>query len=218
MIRGARTGDASAIERIFREYHPAVVRFIRSEGYPEADAEDIGQEVFRAVCSKKFLEKVDASKGRFRSLVLAVTRNMIRLDRRRRATLKRGGDRAVVSLEEAGLKGLEPEVPDVPPDLRDEKFDTFWVQSLLAGAMKSLRKECEEKGNRFYEALSMYVNGRSYAGIAAALGAEVPQVKSWIHQARSKLKRLVERRIMDYAGSLDEYEREVQYLLRYLRR
>lgn len=218
-IQSAKTGDRGALGRIFTGYHPAIVRFIQSEGFSEADADDIAQEVFSAICNETFLAKVDASKGRFRSLVLAVTKNMVLLEKRRRGTLKRGAGKTVVSVEAARDKGLDFDIADTQQrDLRDEKFDTYWIQSLVARAMKLLKEECELKKNPFYEALELYISGKGYEEVAKAMRAQEDQVRSYIHQARTKLKKHVERLVMDYSSSLDEFEKELDYLWKLTRR
>jgi RNA polymerase sigma factor (sigma-70 family) len=218
-IRSAQTGDPAALSRIFRSYQPAVVRFVQSEGFKESDADDVAQEVFSVVCSEPFLAKVDASKGRFRSLILAVTKNMVLLEKRRRSTLKRGAGKSVVSVDEARDRGIEFDIPDTQSrDLRDEKFDTYWVQSLVTQAMKLLKEECDQKQSRFYDALEGFVAGRSYEEVGRSMGLSEDQIRSFIHQARRKLKRIVERLVMEYAVSSDEYQKELDYLWKLLRK
>lgn len=218
-IYNARSGDRRALSGIFTGYLAAVVRFIQSEGFSEADADDIAQEVFSAICNESFLSKVDPGKGRFRSLVLAVTKNMVLLEKRKRGTLKRGAGRTVLSVEAIRDQGVEFDIADTQQrDLRDEKFDAYWVQSLVTRAMKTLQEECASKQAPFYDALELFVSGKSYDQVAQSLGAKEDKVRSYIHQARTKLKKLVERLIRDYAVSVDEYEKELEYLWKLTRR
>jgi RNA polymerase sigma-70 factor (ECF subfamily) len=218
-IYNAKTGDRAALSRIFTGYLAAVVRFIQSEGFPEADADDIAQEVFSVICNEQFLAKVDPGKGRFRSLVLAVTKNMVLLEKRRRGTLKRGAGRTVLSVEAIRDQGIEFDIADSQQrDLRDMKFDTYWIQSLVARAMKTLKEECAAKKAPFYEALDLFIAGKSYEQVAKAIGSKEDEVRSYIHQARTKLKKLVEKLIMEYSVSVDEYEKELDYLWKLTRR
>jgi RNA polymerase sigma-70 factor (ECF subfamily) len=218
-IQHAKTGDRAALSKIFTGYNPAVVRFIQSEGFTESDADDIAQEVFSVICKEDFLAKVDPTKGRFRSLVLAVTKNLVLLEKRRRATLKRGAGKTVVSVEQVRDQGFDFDIADTQQrDLRDEKFDTYWVQSLVARAMKMLKDECDTKKTPFFRALELFIAGKPYDQVAKELGAEEDQVRSYIHQARTKLKKHVEKLVMEYSSSVDEYEKELDYLWKLTRR
>ncbi len=218
-IHHAKTGDRAALNRIFTGYHPAVVRFIQSEGFGESDAEDIAQEVFTIICKEEFMVKVDATKGRFRSLVLAVTKNLVLLEKRKRATLKRGSGKTTVSVEQVRDQGVEFDIADTQQrDLRDEKFDTYWVQSLVARAMKMLQDECDIKKTPFYQCLELFIAGKGYDEVAKAIGSQEDQVRSYIHQARTKLKKNVEKMIHEYSASMDEYEKELDYLWKLTRR
>ncbi len=213
VVKSAGTGDRGAMESLYRKYQPAVVRFAQAEGISHADAEDVSQEVFQAICDRKFLKKVDPSKGKFRSLVLAVTKNLVLLHKRDRAALKRGGGSKVLSVEELESQGFDVNAPV----LRDERFDSFWVQGLLAQAMEFLKRECAEKGTPFYKAMALTVAGETYSEIADKLNAGVSQIKSYIHQARGKLKRYVGQLVKEYAGPGKEYRDELKYLLRFIR-
>lgn len=210
-IKSAGSGDRRALEDLFRKYQPAVVTFARSEGLSAPDAEDVAQEVFQAICDAKFLRKVDPAKGKFRSLVLAVTRNLILMQKRELAAQKRGGNARLVSVEELHGQGFEVE------DLKDERFDNFWVQTLVARGMELLKQECAERGTPFYKAMVLFVSGEPYTDVAEKLDVSAAQVKSYIHQARSKLKRFVGGLIKEYSASNDDYRRELKYLLKFLR-
>jgi RNA polymerase sigma factor (sigma-70 family) len=211
VIKSAGGGDRGALEDIFRKYQPAVVRFAQAEGCTLSDAEDVAQEVFQAICDQSFLKRVDPSKGKFRSLVLAITKNLVLLQKRDRAALKRGGGSKILSVEELRAQGFDV------TGARDERFDNFWVQGLLARAMDLLKRECQEKGTPFYRAMALHVSGEQYSEISDKLNAQASQVKSYIHQARGKLKRYVAQLIKEYSGSDQEYRAELRYLLKYLK-
>lgn len=212
-IHGARNGDPSALREIFEDYRQPVMAFLRKSGVSDSDVEDLTQEAFAIICRDSFLKKVDPRKGRFRSLVLGVTKNVCLLRRRHTAAQKRGGKSTILSAEELSDAGIELQVPvDQSQDIRDPEFDFCWIQNLVTRALRKLREESEAKGGRAFEALELFIGGKSYEEIARTLRWEVDHVRSQIFHARAKLKKYVQQLIMDYSANLEEYEREREYL------
>ena len=116
VISQARRGGQEALEAIFKKYRPPVYAFIRNTGFPHEDAEDLTQEVFLALVKDDVLEKADKERGKFRSLLLAVTRHAISTKRRHDGRIKRGGGAKPLSLSE----GEDHEVERPPQDTVDE--------------------------------------------------------------------------------------------------
>ncbi|SRR6266568_4658194 len=91
--------SAEALEVLCRQYWPPVYAFIRRRGQQPDDAQDLTQEFFARLLEKNFVQSADASKGKFRTFLLtAVTRFLIN-DRERAQAQKRGGGRALFSLD-----------------------------------------------------------------------------------------------------------------------
>jgi DNA-directed RNA polymerase specialized sigma24 family protein len=113
VIRKAGDRDPASLEEFASRYRPAVLAFIRRKGFTETDAEDLCQDVFVRILSGDVLAKADAAKGRFRSLVLAVTVHVLQ-DRWRKK-------------------------PDLPRTLEavdhDPDFDRAWAIHLAGRAM-----------------------------------------------------------------------------------
>lgn len=115
-MAGAR--DPGALEAFAREYRAPVLAAIEQRGFADGDAEDLCQEVFLRILSGDVLARADAAKGRFRSLLLAVTMHVVqhRLAKRR-----------------------EIVTDDLEPLERDPDFDRAWVLHLAERAMRRLR-------------------------------------------------------------------------------
>jgi RNA polymerase sigma-70 factor (ECF subfamily) len=208
-IRLAREKDRDSREAIARTYRAPIYNFILSRGFAEADAEDLAQETFLEVFREGFLEGADRARGRFRALLLAVTRHVIARAKRRAGAAKRGGGR-----------DAEPLDPDLPGgDLRDEEFDRLWVQDLVRRALERIEREESRDGAIGAKALKLVVfRGRSYEETAKALGVKLHDVKNAIHRSRARLRAAVKELVAEYAGSRGEYEDEVAYLGRFLGR
>jgi sigma-70-like protein len=67
-----RRDPARVKDLVVRRYRQPVYEFALQRGLPPEDADDVAQEVFLRVCREEFLEKADRTRGRFRTLLLAV--------------------------------------------------------------------------------------------------------------------------------------------------
>ena len=206
-IRLVREDDAVAVAEFVGRYREPVFRFIRNAGFAEPDAEELTQDVFTRLLADDVLAKADRAKGKFRSFLLAVTRNVMHEERRRRSADKRGGGRDVLSLDDA--RAGEPAASDPP----DEAFDRAWVAQLLVAALRELEREHPLQ----HRVLKACVHeGRAYQDVADELGRPLQDVKNHVHRARQKLTELLQREVARYASSGEEYEDEVRYLARFL--
>src|SRR5262245_29424830 len=107
VIRGADRGEEAALREFALKYRGPIVAYIARRGLPN-DAEDLAQEVFLRLIQDRVLAKADPSRGRFRSLLLAVTRHVIGHHRERESAQKRGGGN-VRSLENVDVSSQEPD-------------------------------------------------------------------------------------------------------------
>ena len=183
---------------VVRRYRDPVYQFILRRVPRHEDAEDLVQEVFLRICADSFLSKVDPEKGRFRSLLLAVTRRVIASHQRRELAEMRDRRR------EVGLDDLE-----LPADKPAEgEFDRLWVGNLMTQAMDRMKNEPN------LAALQLQVQGKSYREIAAALGKTESDVTNHIHRAKQRLRHEIESVIREYSGG--DVQTEIATLMQYL--
>src|SRR4051812_27480051 len=76
-IRSAGAGQSVAVNALVERYRPSVVGFVRRLGLDATSAEDVAQEVFLRLLDDRVLVRADRGRGRFRSLLLAVTRQVV---------------------------------------------------------------------------------------------------------------------------------------------
>ncbi|MBV8986185.1 MAG: sigma-70 family RNA polymerase sigma factor, partial [Acidimicrobiia bacterium] len=69
VLNAARTGAPWALERLYREFHPSVLAFLRARA--PADAEDLASEVFIAVAEG--LVRFEGDEDGFRSWLFTIT-------------------------------------------------------------------------------------------------------------------------------------------------
>lgn len=196
-ILSVRQDPERVKDLIVRRYRDPIFEFARRQGLPHEDAEDVAQEVFLRVCREDFLVKADRQKGKFRTLLLAVTRHVI-LQFRRYELSERRDRRRQIALGDF----------DVPADApADEEFDRLWVKNLVTQAMERLKEEA------MIQALKLQMEGRSYQEIADALGKSVTDVTNYIHRAKDRLRRQIEEMIREYS-SREQAPAEIADLMR----
>ena len=74
--KSSREGRA-ALEALCRAYWFPVYAFARKQGCTAADAEDVTQDFFAEIVQSQFLQRADASRGRFRSYLLTAVKRRI---------------------------------------------------------------------------------------------------------------------------------------------
>ncbi|MEZ6187878.1 MAG: RNA polymerase sigma factor [Planctomycetota bacterium] len=202
LIDAAKRGDERALEALLERYRAPILGYLRSCGLTAADAEDVAQEVFLRLY-QRVLPSAEATRGRFRSLLLKVTQNAF-LDRARRLQAqKRGGGQAPLSLEEAQLPALQPH----------DVFDREWLGNLLARSLSRLEREHPH----YYAALdAVHLQRLSYADAAARLEVSETAVRNHAHRGKQKVHAYLRAEVRHYAADRSEHETEITLLQRLL--
>jgi len=211
VVERAKRGDDKAIDQLVRAYQKPVLQFIRRQGFSEHDAEDVAQEVFLRIARHGVLQDVLQTGGKFRSLVIGVTKNVMNERRRTSSTKKRGGDVETKPLPTDSQFGASK-------DADDETFDQFWMLHLVNRAFELLQKESIVKKTQYYEAVKRFIlDGEDYTTISQKIDVPLTNLKNLIRRGKQKLLDYVRQEIADYSQPGSQYEQEVQYLMRYLK-
>lgn len=214
--QGADARAAWALEQLCRTYWYPIYAFIRRQGSDPHEAEDETQAFFAFLLEKEALRKVDPEKGKFRSFLLAALTNFLNDERDKRQTLKRGGQRQIISLDalaaEERLK-LEP-VEQLTPV---QAFERRWARTLLEHVLHRLRQEytAENKAKLFARlepGLTGEVAGAVLAGWAAELGMSTGALKVALHRLRRRYGNLLRREIAHTVASPAELDEEIRQL------
>jgi len=147
--------------------------------FPEfkSEADDFLQDFIKEkILHPGWLEKADPNKGRFRDLLKSSLRNFIAGEMRKREAAKRGGDQAVIALDD-----LEQEIPG--PEPVSDSFDMAWLQMLLAETLERMKQGCAVSENthiwRIFEVRVLRpalegVEPPPYEGLVAEFGLKSP--------------------------------------------
>jgi RNA polymerase sigma factor (sigma-70 family) len=213
-ISSARKGSSRELDLLLSRYRAPIVGFLRWKHVPEDQCEDLAQEVLIRLSQPGFLEKVDPAKGRFRSLLLAVTRNVLSEAQRRDHAEKRGG--GVHVIHESDLSEDATPLIDRAGSTEDTVFDQLWVTELVARAMRELEEDAAARGSSGAAAFRLkYIENLSQEDVAARLGCTVFNAKNHIYYGKLKFKQVLLASIKAYCSTPEEFDVEVRRLAPY---
>src|SRR6476659_1429153 len=97
----------SALSELCQIYWRPVYVFLRRQGIPEHDAQDLTQGFFAELIDSRAYTRADPMKGRFRSFLLGTLKHFLAHARDRDRAQKRGGGVLAVQLDETGFSEAE---------------------------------------------------------------------------------------------------------------
>ena len=211
-------GSKQAFADLCKLYWYPLYAFIRHHGHSLEDAEDLVQGFFLHLVEHKTLSRVDRSKGKFRSFLLASLQNFLSDEADRARCLKRGGKAEFVHLDLEGAEdryGLES-VDTLSPE---KIFDARWAMALIGVALDRLNREyaAQGKGTTF-QALRAFLdpintqNLASYEETAVQLGVSVGSVKTLIHRLRKQYTALIREEVSRTVSDASDLDAELHKL------
>lgn len=152
--------DASeALAALCESYWYPLYAFARRRGYESHDAMDVTQSFFERMLEKNYLQSADQEKGRFRSFLLTMFKRFLSKERDREHTLKRGGNRTILSIDVEATEAryrLEPADEQTP----EKMFERQWATTLLDRVLSKLQQVYESKNKSdVFEACRLYLIG-----------------------------------------------------------
>jgi len=209
-------GAAAAMEQLCRKYWYPIYAFVRRRGSDRHEAEDLTQGFFAHLLEMETLAKVDRRKGKFRTFLLSALTKYLSNEWDKRQTLKRGGRRQIISLDEAAAEqfySLEPVEPASPEKL----FDRRWASTLVNGVLALLREEYRAAGKadllaQLEQGLTQEAPPGRYADWAATLGLSEGAVRVALHRLRRRFGELLRQEIAQTVASPAEVDEEIRHL------
>lgn len=211
------TRAREALAQLCQTYWYPLYAFVRRQGHPVHDAQDLTQAFFSRLLEKHALGQVDREKGKFRSFLLASLKNFLANEWDKEQAQKRGGGQAVISLDHNSAEsryGLEPG-HDLSPD---KIFERRWALTLLEQVLARLRDEyCSVGKADLFEQLKTTLTGESgsasYASIAERLGMTEGAIKVAAHRLRHRYRDLIRAEIAQTVASAEDVDDELRHLL-----
>jgi RNA polymerase sigma-70 factor (ECF subfamily) len=205
----------AAFATLCEKYWYPLYAYIRRCGYPVEQAQDLTQEFFARVLEKRYIERADRNKGRFRTFLLSSVTYFLRDDQDRRQALKRGGGTSPVALEIRNGEETyrrEPSHAETPERI----FERRWALAVLERSLVRLRKELTAADADHFEQLKVFLSGESvgstYAELAREWNTTEGALKVTIHRLRKKYRSVLRAEIAETVCGSGEIESEIHYL------
>jgi RNA polymerase sigma-70 factor (ECF subfamily) len=147
LIEGVQSeddADRTLIGLLLDRYWKPVYCYLRRKGYDNEQAKDLTQGFFHeVVLNRHLVEKVDPSRGRFRSLLLHALKQYLIDEQRRDTAWKRIPRDKLVALD-----AVDPsDLPDVVAELEpDDCYDYAWKAALLDRTLSEVERQCLDDG------------------------------------------------------------------------
>jgi DNA-directed RNA polymerase specialized sigma24 family protein len=212
-LNGDSTGR-QALAALCERYRRPVVVYLRSRNLDEQEAEDMAQEFFLKLLKSRIWRRAEQARGRFRTFLLTVLNHLMRHQERADGCQKRGGGRALESLDELREDGFEPEEAGTPAA---QMFDREWALTLVADAMAIIEAEHVERGRMAeFDVLRGYLTGDgevlSYEAAAERTGLSLAALKAAVHRLRQRFREILRTAVARTVGAPHEVNEELRYL------
>jgi RNA polymerase sigma-70 factor (ECF subfamily) len=210
VVLKAKQHHREALEVLIKTYWKPVYVYIRRWGYPSEESKDLSQGFFSELLERDFLRGVSPEKGKFRTFLLTVLKRYLINESERKRAQKRGGGKAVLSLDYTRAERdftIMPTTDETP----ERAFNRQWALEAMSRSLGALAKEMEPAT---FEAIKPHLaGGPAYDETAKKLGITVTRLNNLIHRTRRRYRDLLRAEV---SGSLTDpalADEEVRNLL-----
>jgi len=223
VLAAGRRGSADAEEalgRLCALYWYPVFAFVRRQGHPTDEAQDLTQGFFARLIEKGDLEDADRRRGRFRSFLLTACQHYLANQRDRARAQKRGGGLLPISIDVAAAESRYQRAL-AHEHTPERLYERQWCLTLLSSVLDDVREDYEAAGKgRVFDRLKDFLTGDEGAGThadaARELGMTAAAVKVAVHRLRRRYRDALRRRVADTVETDEEIDDEIQHLLKTL--
>ena len=205
----------AALSTLCETYRHPLYAFIRRQGYPPADAEDLIQGFFCRIIDKNYLRAVNPAKGKFRTFLLTALSNFIKNEWAHAHRQKRGGDKPVLSIDAVDDEGRSLAEPR--DGLTPEKiFERQWAETILERVMSRLGRECAHPPEVF-GALKPFLTRDEESSAYQQLGERFKMspgaLRVAVHRLRESWRRILREEVSQTLAPGENVDEEIRYLI-----
>jgi RNA polymerase sigma factor (sigma-70 family) len=206
-----------ALEKLCRTYWRPIFAFLRRQGLPPTEAEDITQGFFAELLERKSLDAVRKEKGRLRSFLLGGVKYFLANEERRAMAIKRGKGQPLIPLQEfRGDDRIEIEPAD--PMTAEMIYERRWALTVLERVLNRLKDEYLAANNAaLFDSLKGLLpdepGSPSQAEIAARLGMSENAVRQAFYRFRQRYQSLLREEIAHTVATPGDIEDELRHLI-----
>lgn len=207
-----------AFETLARRYWRPIAAYIRTRwAKSDEDARDAAQEFFLWMLDRGFLAHADPARGRFRGFLKTSLGNFLHDLERKRRTVKRGGNRRVLSLaNDQGNADAPLDLPDPAGRSPQALLDDLWRKELLAQAVDSLEAELRDRGKGVtFEVFRDYFLADSdpdYATVAKRYRITTVDVSNHLSYAKKRYRAHLRLAVLETVQNDDDLRAELAWL------
>lgn len=206
----------AALEKLCQAYWYPLYAYVRRRGYSPEDAQDLTQEFFARLLERRWIERADRQRGKFRSFLLTALNHFLADEWNKARAQKRGGGASLLPLQLDAAEtryGLEPADHATP----EQSYERRWALALLEEVLHRLAQEYQQEGRAaLFAALNPCLVGertkQPYAELADRLGVSEGTVKSCVHRLRQRYRQLLREEIANTVAGPDEVDGELHHL------
>ncbi len=208
----------SALSELCQIYWRPVYLFLRRQGIPQHDAQDLTQSFFADLIENRAYAKADEMKGRFRSFLLGTLKHFLAHARDRDRAQKRGGGVLRVHLDEAALSEVEMHAARCQNWSAEGVFEREWATSLLRHALDRLAQEYAVAGkDALFEALKVHLTGgptaaAPYEEMAKQLGRAATTLRSDVARLRARYRAILREEVTGTLIDPSDVDEELRHL------
>ena len=224
-IVAARSDDQAertrAFEALIAAYWMPVYKYTRLKwNKPSEDAKDLTQGFFAEAMEKRFFDRYDPARARFRTFLRTCLDGFVANENKAASRLKRGGDATILSLDFEGAESQLMSAAQPALSAIEEYFDREWARSVLSLALEEFRARMSGAGKlvqlAMFERYVLEEDDRAkptYKMLAGEFRVSTSDVTNYLAYARREFRRIVLERLRELTASEEEFRREARALL-----
>jgi RNA polymerase sigma-70 factor (ECF subfamily) len=215
--QGESPAAQEALEKLCRTYWRPIFVFVRRQGLPPAEAEDITQGFFAQLLERKKFNAIRKEKGRLRSFLLGALKYFLADEQRRAMAIKRGKGQRLIPLEE--LRGHERvDIEPADPVTAEMIYERRWALTVLERVLSRLKDEYSAAGNAtLFDSLKKLLpdepGSASQAEIAARLEMTENAIRQAFYRFRQRYQLLLREEIAHTVATPGDIEDELRHLI-----
>jgi RNA polymerase sigma factor (sigma-70 family) len=215
--QGESPAAQEALEKLCRTYWRPIFAFLRRQGLPPEEAEDITQGFFAQLLERRSFDAVRKEKGRLRSYLLGALKYFLADEQRRAMAIKRGKGQRLIPLEELRAdERIDMEPSD--PMTAEMIYERRWALTVLERVLSRLKDEYVAAGNAalfdsLKELLPAEPGSPSQAEIAAILGMTENAIRQAFYRFRQRYQSLLRGEIAHTVATPGDIEDELRHLI-----
>jgi RNA polymerase sigma-70 factor (ECF subfamily) len=215
--QGESPAAQEALEKLCRTYWRPIFAFLRRQGVPSEEAEDITQGFFAQLLERRKFSALRKEKGRLRSFLLGALKYFLADEQRRAMAIKRGKGQRLISLEELRAdERIHMEPSD--PMTAEMIYERRWAFTVLERVLSRLKDEYVAAGNAaLFDALKELLpdepGSPSQAEIATQLGMTENAIRQAFYRFRQHYQSLLREEIANTVATPADIEDELRHLI-----